>query len=335
MTRASWICARGGSTDPLYATRRNERLRRRFEASGDHREGDSPTAGGVEAIPHYDNAPKNGNPLEALAAEEEGRHLGEHAERGSKDGKDRSDGEGDNGPSTTTAATKQSTHLKLREMHMGGGRRVEGKAEETSPDGSEGSHGDADNSAPGEGEEGLPPGTVRLLEYRSPRGESERFVSIGGDVSKFALFLDSAVGRGVLEPPTVRMPDDGGGMDGEAATVGVAPTGGRRSSDNSLGRRDRYEEEGNLARVSDIGSDAATAEGELAPAESHAAMAEGRWATWITASTVEVSDERVQESLKELWKAERLVSQERDATNVLRTGEVTWGTGSFMLYVTK
>lgn len=42
----------------------------------------------------------------------------------------------------------------------------------------------------------------------------------------------------------------------------------------------------------------------------------------ITVSTVEVRDEGIQQSLRELWKEGRLLSQERDAANVLRGQEV-------------
>lgn len=224
----------------------------------------------------------------------------------------------------TAAVAKESMHLKLRAMQLGKRRAEEDdggcvkiKADEmnTAVDGS-------DDGPTDEGEAGLPPGTLRLLEYRyrSPRGEIERFASIGSDVSKFALYLDSAVLRGLLEPPAaLRTPNAAtvthtmGAVEGEKQSVPrVTPTGGL------LPRGDRQRE----AYVSESDVKAAAAASVAPGTENLTAIAEGRWAAHISISTVNVADEGIQESLKELWKAERLLSQERDATDVLRDGEV-------------
>ena len=121
----------------------------------------------------------------------------------------------------------------------------------------------------------LPPGKVRLLEYRAPpsgtggeRGET-RYASLGDDVSKFITFLESPVARGIRE--------------GDPDELDVA-----------------------------VGAGVGAAE------ESAAAGTERR----IFASTVEIGEEELQQSLKELWREGRLLSQGRDAANVLRGQEV-------------
>lgn len=138
---------------------------------------------------------------------------------------------------------------------------------------------DGDVDENGEGHEGggegdqVPPGKVRLLEYRAPpgaegeRGET-RYASLGDDVSKFITFLESPVARGC--------------RDGDADELNVAAGAGPATD-----RR-------------------------------------------IFASSVEVGEGEGQQSLKELWREGRLLSQERDAANVLRGQEVRAGR-SFLL----
>lgn len=126
----------------------------------------------------------------------------------------------------------------------------------------------------------VPPGKVRLLEYRAPppvaggeRGETQ-YASLGDDVSKFITFLESPIARGLREGDADEMLDLTAGT-GAGATAGAA---GRTA----------------------------------------AAGTERR----IFASTVEIGEEGLQKSLKDLWWEGRLLSQERDAVNVLRGQEV-------------
>lgn len=328
------------------------------------RERRSPTARGAAAANQSGNGcNSNGNPGEAVtvavattkARGNSSRRVGwknggdtDRCDTGSALDRDVRDGDGggnrDRNSLTTATATataalaKESMHLKLRAMQLGNRRAeednggcVKSKADEmnTAVDGSEG---DDDDGPPDEAGAGLPPRTLRLLEYRyrSPGGEIERFASIGGDVSKFSLFLDSAVSRGLLEPPAAwrtpnlaTMADTMGAVDGETQLApGVMPTEGLLPWGDSHGM-DNHGEAHVSERASELRSDAEAAAALVAAGtENPTAIAEGRWAAHISVSTVEIADEGVQESLKELWKAERLLSQERDVTDVLRGGEV-------------
>lgn len=267
---------------------------------------------------------------------------------------------------------KQSAHLKLRTMHLGRDDAAveQDRTEQMQPqDGNPvvvalervASGVDQSESATegrGAPPAGLPPGTVWLLDYRPPPpplGESrgvDRFASLGGDASKFAIFLDSAVARGELEPPPPPVPPiPGAAADvgrGEAARAearrgeGVALAGappfmsvedGARQEDREVDTRDPQH-----AAVAAGGRGAgAKGKGEGLPEPKPAAEAKpvaaidaacaiasggGRWATRITASTLEVTDEGAKESLQALWKQGRMLSQEGDATNVLRGEEV-------------
>lgn len=316
------------------------------------REMGSTTARGAAAANQNGNVcNSNGNPGEAvtaaMATSKAGGNSNRRVERKNGGDSDRydtgsamgryvldGDGEGNRDRNSLTTATataavaKESMHLKLRAMQLGKRRSEENdggcgkiKANEmnTAVDGS-------DDGPPDEGGAGLPPGTLRLLEYRyrSPGGEIERFASIGDDVSKFALYLDSAVLRGLLEPPAAfRTPNAAtvtytmGTVDGENQSVSrVTPTEGL------LPRGDHHGEA--YVPESDVKAAAASV---AARTKNLTAIAEGRWAAHISISTVDIANEDVQEGLKELWKAERLLSQERDATDVLRDGEVRTKTG--------
>ncbi len=150
------------------------------------------------------------------------------------------------------------------------------------PEVEEAGGGDPPNKADGAGESAsddsaaaaaAAAGKARLLEYRSPRGAEGKtggetlYACLGNDVSKFIIFLESAVARG-----------EGGCEDG-AGDTDLYVAGGEGAVAGGTERR-------------------------------------------ITVSTVEVLDEAIQQSLRELWEGGRLLSQERDAANVLRGQEV-------------
>lgn len=126
-----------------------------------------------------------------------------------------------------------------------------------------------------EGGDQLPPGTAQLLEYRAPpaaggeKGET-LYASLGDDVSKFIIFLESAVARG-------QSPSESSVVDEDGVRLDLA--GGAAAAAGGLERQ-------------------------------------------IFVSTVEVGDEGVERMLQALWSGGRLLSQERDAMDVLRGQEV-------------
>lgn len=187
-----------------------------------------------------------------------------------------------NGIEPTVGESSSSTELVgTVEMKVGEG------AGETLPNSGGSGSGDGDSGDIGENsgehdggaaaddddEDQLPPGQVRLLEYRAPRGAEDeqggtRYASLGDDVSKFITFLESPVARG--------------GRNGDADELDVAAGAGAGAGGTAAKGTERR----------------------------------------IFASTVDVGEDGVQQRLRVLWEEGRLLSQERDAANVLRGQEV-------------
>lgn len=258
-----------------------------------------------------------------------------------------------------SANKKESAHLKLRAMHLGrrepdvigGGSKgpskwLQAQAEEApalEADSGEVASADICGAQADGAEVELPPGTVWLLDYRAPGPGSARFASLGTNLSKFAIFLDTAVSGGQLEPPAVGSVQGVNGDGAPGADVGglngfpdeglhLRATDWQRGEDTVLVVEDGVEAanaaaekvkngtgSASGARVSAVeAAEAAT----VAAAAANVAASGGRWAAKIATSTVEVKDEGIQESLKALWADGRLLSQESNATDVLRGGEV-------------
>lgn len=302
----------------------------------------------------------------------------------------------------STGERRESAHLKLRTMHLdrrkrstrGGsdgddekgatavsqGFRSRDERAFMGADGGgdsaeENSHDDSSNDPGGS----LPSGTMRLLEYRSVgSGEGERYASLGDDLSKFAMFLDSFVEKGQLEAPPVPPPspavpttvanatvvesdqvasaasvvdgvDIGASVSGGSENIRpendetrsqrnsapVASTSGAAGSevaDASEGLRShamKEEEKGQEAAPEAVSPPAAGSLEALEEEKTAAGVGDeaagGRWASRITVSTVNTTDESVQDSLQGLWKEGKLLSQDRDVTDVLRGEEVREG----------
>eukprot|EP00904_Undaria_pinnatifida_P004953 jgi/Undpi1/1588/HiC_scaffold_11.g04978.m1 len=152
-------------------------------------------------------------------------------------------------------------------------------------------------------------------------------VGYGGETARERL--SSSHSSSLFEPSRARV---GGRKGGEANEAAEEEGGGGERGEEGKG-------DGGGAKLTDLAKppaakpdrqltkptrspavEAAAAEMAAAAAASVAA-AGGRWAGQIEVSAVEVADEGVQQDLQALWEEGKLLSQERDATEVLRGRE--------------
>lgn len=238
-------------------------------------------------------------------------------------------------------ARRESAHLKLKTIHLGAsvesertvvareslGDSVDGGGDETAaaPNGGE-SEG---RSQPQEGR--LPRGAALLMEYRPSEG-GECFVSLGGDGSKLALFLDAAVRSADVAPRSLT-PNWSHQSKTRASSADEAEAPERLSQQLV----DTANEEVQTAVdtvVKGSGSPRSERQGTedfacvevdeawLAKKASAISVKAGKWGPNVTVSAINVADEATRDSLKALWTRGRLLSQDRDAVDVLNGGEV-------------